>query len=149
MRSGHRDTLISKRDVFHQHSSQNQLPFARARLLSGWPAASETLDSANSSLSRKFRKPLVTSNQHWSQWETDKGKKRRRARYQISLAKLFHYYNLQGPIFPTNNENDTHYEKQINSLLFNRCNNRTSSVWGPLPLIVSVCTFERVKNPLV
>ena len=92
--------------------------------LPGQPAASETQDSISSALSRKFRKPLVTSSQCWSQWETDKRKKRQSSKRHIRFLLLSYSIKIicrdQILFFL----DDSQYENLINSLYFNRHDNK-------------------------
>ncbi len=92
--------------------------------LSGRPPTSETLDSAGSALSTKFRKPLATSNHYFRKRErgmrgevggglTTKERKRTRERTRhtqkqreisdFSCSQSLNYNNVQGPILLIHN----------------------------------------------
>lgn len=93
--------------------------------LSGSPPTSETLDSAGSALSTKFRKPLATSNHYFRKREramhggggggaTTKERKRTRERTRhtqkqgeisdFSYSQSLHYDYVHGPISLIHNE---------------------------------------------
>lgn len=105
--------------------------------LSGRPGVSETQDSASLVLSRKFRKPLVTSSQCWSQWETDKRKKRESSKRHIRFL-LLRYYSMtiicRDPFFSI----ISNMKIQLFPCFWIDTT-KISLVWGPLLLLVSVC----------
>ena len=86
---------------------------------SGRPPASETLDSAGSALSTKFRKPLATSNHYFRKRERAMGRRQMREKEQeteqdlhtqkqgdilgFSCSQSPHYNNVQGPILLIHN----------------------------------------------